>query len=364
MTTFAKQSNKDTYVEHNIAMFSLGIATAVIMAEAILFRYKKDTPMKRVLGRILFFWAILLMKDLLLAIDSVKTSAYLRTVVVQFDMLAVPCCVFYLKSIFDRRSLTPAYVALWLAPYIGFFVLFIATGQMWFHFATIIFSIVYGTVVWMRIFRKIHLYNKSILNSYADIERIDVGWLRTAAALLWSLLIVWCFTCFIDNPYLDTLYYTISWCMWTFVSYRTYLLAVPECGTLYSGEPDGEDIAGENGVLQNEFVEKLEHLLNNENIYLRCGLTLNDLAEACGTNRSYLSRYINTCLNTTFYDYINSLRINRRAVPLLRDNNNFTIDYIAKSSGFSNCSTFRRAFMKFVGDTPDNFRRAHSGSKG
>ncbi len=49
--------------------------------------------------------------------------------------------------------------------------------------------------------------------------------------------------------------------------------------------------------------------MSKEQVFLNPKLTLSDLALRVGTNRTYLSNYINQVLHQTFFDYINSLRL-------------------------------------------------------
>jgi AraC-like DNA-binding protein len=46
---------------------------------------------------------------------------------------------------------------------------------------------------------------------------------------------------------------------------------------------------------------------------------------------------------------------------MLQDDNNYTIEVIAKESGFQSLSTFRRAFVKQVGVTPSKYRKQIKG---
>ena len=67
------------------------------------------------------------------------------------------------------------------------------------------------------------------------------------------------------------------------------------------------------------------------------------MALAAGTNRTYLSRYFNRQNGQTFYDYVNSYRI-QYAENLLKSTN-FPLPEIAIKSGFNSISTFRRVFF-------------------
>ena len=100
--------------------------------------------------------------------------------------------------------------------------------------------------------------------------------------------------------------------------------------------------------------------MENERLYLNPDLTLADLAQAMGTNRTYMSNWLGDVYGQTFYDYINRLRIERESLPLMRQHPEYTMEYIAEKSGFGSVSTFRRAFLKFTGITPQVFKAGSS----
>ena len=95
--------------------------------------------------------------------------------------------------------------------------------------------------------------------------------------------------------------------------------------------------------------------MESERLYLNKNLTLNDLAKAMGTNRTYVSNYLGTVLGQTFYDYVNQLRIEKMSIPMMQEHPEFKLEYVASESGFSSISTFRRAFVKLTGQTPSQF---------
>ena len=107
--------------------------------------------------------------------------------------------------------------------------------------------------------------------------------------------------------------------------------------------------------------EQLSKIIEEEELYLNPTLSIKELASHIGTNRTYLSKYFTHVQQTTFYDYINRLRIEKKSIPMLQDDNNYTIEVIAKESGFQSLSTFRRAFVKQVGVTPSKYRKQIKG---
>ena len=104
------------------------------------------------------------------------------------------------------------------------------------------------------------------------------------------------------------------------------------------------------------FAGELERIVEEEMLYLKPDLSLEDLANRVLTNRTYLSDYFNKVKHTSFYDYINSLRIHKKSVPLMQQHPEYTLEYIAAKSGFLSISTFRRAFRKLTGKSPGQYR--------
>lgn len=99
----------------------------------------------------------------------------------------------------------------------------------------------------------------------------------------------------------------------------------------------------------------LAEAMKREKLYMKPHLTLGELAERLGTNRTYLSRYFNQSQHKTFFEYINAMRI-KIAVDML-ERTNYTLDVVAEKSGFNSLSTFRRAFVSTYDMSPSVYRR-------
>ena len=104
-------------------------------------------------------------------------------------------------------------------------------------------------------------------------------------------------------------------------------------------------------------LEKLEHLMETEQLYLDCELHLAMLALRLDVSKHKLSQVINENLNKNFFDFVNGYRI-EKVKELLTDpaNNNLKIISLAYDSGFSSKSTFYNLFKKSEGITPANYR--------
>lgn len=88
--------------------------------------------------------------------------------------------------------------------------------------------------------------------------------------------------------------------------------------------------------------------------YANSELDTTSVADACGVSRSYVSRVVNRQGGSSFVDYVNALRIG--AAKELIKTTEMTVDEICGAVGFTNRWTMLRAFKRFVGMTPQNYR--------
>jgi len=104
--------------------------------------------------------------------------------------------------------------------------------------------------------------------------------------------------------------------------------------------------------------ESLTQFITDKNLYRNYDLTLDQIAQQLGINRVYLSQAINRCYGNHFNNFINEFRV-KEAVKLMSDkkNNPISIEGIALDSGFNDRKTFYRAFKRFTGLSPSEFRK-------
>ena len=112
-----------------------------------------------------------------------------------------------------------------------------------------------------------------------------------------------------------------------------------------------------------EILPKLEHLMDEEKVYLDADLNLQQLAKKAGIHYNYLSRIINEKFGLSYNDYVNRYRI-EEAKRMLADpeHSGKTILDIAYDTGFYSKSVFNTAFKKLTGMTPSQYRKR--GKKG
>ncbi len=93
-----------------------------------------------------------------------------------------------------------------------------------------------------------------------------------------------------------------------------------------------------------------EFLITNQN-FLQPGLTIVNVAEELGTNKTYLSKIVNSSYGMTFPELMNSLRIDYAEQYILHNKDAKQAD-VAMACGFANASAFNNTFKKLVGITP------------
>ncbi len=89
--------------------------------------------------------------------------------------------------------------------------------------------------------------------------------------------------------------------------------------------------------------------------YIKQGITVKSVATEIGSNRTYLSNYINATYKCSFKIWITKLRIDQ-AKKILCDNEERSTSQIAKMVGFSSTSSFIHTFKNSEGTPPIKWR--------
>lgn len=113
------------------------------------------------------------------------------------------------------------------------------------------------------------------------------------------------------------------------------------------------------GATDSGLLDALDSYVAAYRPYLSPTLSIEELAAELCTNKTYLSKCINTNKHQTFRDYVNSLRIEYAKEKML-SHPELHQDETASVSGFAEASTFNRKFKQVVGATPRQWLLAHS----
>lgn len=102
--------------------------------------------------------------------------------------------------------------------------------------------------------------------------------------------------------------------------------------------------------------EHLHQLMVHEKLFKDPDLNLGELASKLAVHQNVLSQVINSFESKTFYDYINSLRIEEfKTLVADPSNSQYTLLSLAFECGFNSKTAFNRNFKKATGSSPSEY---------
>lgn len=96
---------------------------------------------------------------------------------------------------------------------------------------------------------------------------------------------------------------------------------------------------------------KCTNMIRSKQFYLNGKYPIEELADDVNSNKSYISRAINSQAGMTYPQYLNKLRIDY-ALDLIKKDPYMSLGDVAVMSGFSHQSAFTDSFKRNVGVTP------------
>lgn len=99
---------------------------------------------------------------------------------------------------------------------------------------------------------------------------------------------------------------------------------------------------------QLSLINKLEHELIFNKMYLNSEITILDVVRAIGSNRTYISLLINQKYNQNFCSFVNNFRIEEMK-HVLSEDNNISNEELAERCGFGSVNSMKRAVTSNTG---------------
>ena len=221
----------------------------------------------------------------------------------------------------------------------------------------------YTPVPWLRLYflplgigltvymvREVRRYGRWLRDNYADLEHKEVWQTFVAMA---SILLM--FGYYVSGDSGMAYEYIIQVCciaLVCFLLWRVETLADLSISQSPSSETISDATYEQIGALLQQ------HCIDTQ-LYLQRDLTINQLAQALGTNRTYLSQYFSS-LDTTYNAYINKLRIDhfcRLYQEEMAANHYPTAQQLFSRCGYRSYSTFSLAFKQRMGQSVASWMR-------
>lgn len=335
----------------NISAFLIGISMAffTIFALHILFWRKSRTRFQTVLGSIMAVWAVWNAKDMITTFPGMYRQEVLDWILMIDGWSALTYTVLLFEVVMPKW-LTLHRLLLLALPFALFTIVYALWTDVRVVYAYLAFLWCYAWTVVAIGYVKMKRHLVYVRKNYSNIDDIDVAWLKPVFFFAIISQLAWLFTSLSGTVTADIVYYISTILLWMMV--LRYSWNFRPIDIEKNSEP--ETSANSRNVLPiAEGV--LEQLVEQQQLYLKKDLTLQDLADAMDSNRTYVSKYLSQVLGVTFYDYVNQLRIERVSIPLMREHPEYKLDFVAHQSGFASISTFRRAFIKLTGQMPSQY---------
>ena len=282
---------------------------------------------------------------------ALHSVVYLVIVMVDCMLLFVTLAGMLLAMLQDRRRpVWPALVA--LIPFVTLGGAYMAFPSILIEQITAAYLVLLGLLFTVHMIFAIRQYGRWLNDNYANLENKKV-WLCQAVALGCMLLFV-LYVLAVDMV-LIWFIHIIELVLVGLLLWRVETLPLLAQNTAEpSPNPQHLTPTSTISTIDLEQIDRLlkEHCVATQ-LYLQHELSLQDLAQAIGTNRSYLSQYFSR-KSITYNTYINNLRIDyfiKRYQELTAARQAVVAQELAYESGFSSYRTFSRAFTQRMGQS-------------
>ena len=222
-----------------------------------------------------------------------------------------------------------------------------------------------------------------MFNTYSNTERIDVLWVLFSCYAFFASHILYSIAFEFTTWISETVFNVTGMFLWLIVfkmasrhkvlrmlSVRTQPNEEPgeETDIYYTSESPNDDnesiILDENSMIkttkqirEKHIASQLPKTMEEKKLYLNPKLSIVDIAVALGTNKTYLSDYLNNTLKLTFNDFVNQFRVKEacRIIDSMTASDKRTMVDVATKSGFNSISSFNRYFSKIQGTSPRQY---------
>lgn len=326
---------------------------------AWIFWVKNALRLFRYIAVLLVVVALQGITDLIFINDHLHFGDFIWYALGSFDLMSLPLYNAVITELTRPGWITRRIIVRQCLMFAVFPLLLIVTRLPLFYFLDLALVAVYfiwGTVVAVRNIRN---YNALMRERFSYEENINLHWLLYITVAVLAIFLLWIidnFSVSADLQGFCMLATLICWGMLTrFVYIHESILDELPLRPRHDAETDAET---DTPPLPDDSAEtlrrKVHALFHEDHIFLNPRLKLSDVASLAGTNRTYISQFFNRTNGSSFFEYVNQLRV-EYACHLL-STSTAPLGEIAEMSGFNSLATFHRVFSKMRGCSPAAFR--------
>ncbi len=216
-------------------------------------------------------------------------------------------------------------------------------------------------------YKSLSKYRRIIKNKYSQIDQMNLDWLSSSLntfGLIAVVSLIQNFVVFTENRSVVTIALVLLlFFVFYFVNKVIFkALRQPE---IFAGISQNETAKYQGSNLTpgqiEEYKEQLLTLLKTEKPFLNPQVSIADLSEKLSVPTKQLSQVINQSFDKSFFDFINSYRIQEvQHILTTSKDDKLTVLEAMYQAGFNSKSSFNTAFKKETGQTPTEFRKTIS----
>lgn len=219
--------------------------------------------------------------------------------------------------------------------------------------ATTMLMVLIVGIICFRLYRK---YQKALLDNYSNIEGYDLNWLVRTIILVFSTAFIRMMVYAFNMTAITLLMNILFMLIWYYMCHKVlkfkeaYAVGIVSSPILSQNDYETEVTeTSDNNILGEQIrtVCMKRELMGNTNFNTLM------LAHEVGCDRRAITHYFNST-NTTFYSYINDIRL-EMAAQWLRTTEDSVLE-ISQRVGFRSDNTFRLSFQTKYGCSPVEYR--------
>lgn len=220
----------------------------------------------------------------------------------------------------------------------------------------------YPVALFILLMTHVRAYRIWCEDNYASMERIDAQWIVRYLGMILVMSLSYLYICVSKNPVRTFTQNSLLFLVFAYSIEQILFRRDPSIVTQDAEDSAPEDKeATEESISENAaYCEKLEQWMEEEKPYLNPEFRLMDLRNVLPLNRTYLSQLIHSEYDCTFYQFVNSYRV-EEAQRLMREHPEMKMADVSAQSGFSSPTYFIRIFTGVTGVTPREWsKKVHS----
>lgn len=348
-------------MEYTGLSFVFGLSTMFFGLMTLFFLNRGGDRMHKLVAILLGTVAVNCVKDFVCIYLGIFGYPYYWNLFTAIDMVAVPMYAFVLVELICPGRQTKRLMVAQEVPFVVLPILYMFTSRDLFFYTQVALSAALGTGYLIFVLIEIPRYSRHLKERYSNTENINAGWLMVIIFAFYAIFGLWILDCMTMEFDIESLYMVCNLVLWMIISvflvrHQSVIDEFTDYARVEAAGGDAAEAEAAAARPDNSLAAKIEGLFKTREIFLKPNLKLSDVAREIGSNRTYVSNYFNRNVATTFYDYVNTLRVDYACTLLATTE--IPIQEVAEKSGFSSASVFTRVFVKHKGSTPSVYRNS------